>query len=80
VTTAISAAFLSIVSVVLVVRKDTIRINYQIIAKLFFILAITWLSFFFFEFLDLDWVAVTIFSGIVTGSLILILGLKKYFI
>jgi O-antigen/teichoic acid export membrane protein len=79
-TTGASAVFLSIASVVLVVRNNLININYQLCAKLFLISTLTGLFFFLLEFLKLDWIAVSIGAGMVMGSFMLILKLNKYLV
>jgi O-antigen/teichoic acid export membrane protein len=77
-TTVASSAFLSLAAVILVYRKGLIRIPYEIILKLLFILLLSLALFYFLPMLGLTWYVVTILAGLCIFGTSLALGLKKY--
>ena len=78
--TGVSTVLLSIVSVLLVSRKNITDINYGIIFRLLTILSVTYLTFFLLSYFSLQWFTVSIFAAMVMIVSIFLSGIKKYVI
>jgi O-antigen/teichoic acid export membrane protein len=76
--TVISSAFLSMAAVFLVQMKGLIRIPFDIILKLLFILLLSLALFYFLPMLNIVWYVVSIFTGLAIIGTAFLLGLKKY--
>jgi O-antigen/teichoic acid export membrane protein len=76
--TGVSTVLLSIVSVLLVRRESIIEINYGIFFRLLIILALTFISFLLLSFFSLEWIVVSVLSGIAMVVSSWLLGLRKH--
>jgi O-antigen/teichoic acid export membrane protein len=80
VNTCVSTAFLSVVAVWMVKAKEMVEVSYGIIIRLLIILGLTFLTFFGFSYLSVQWISASVCAAIVMVTAGFLLGLKKYII
>ncbi|MFL5728935.1 MAG: oligosaccharide flippase family protein [Cytophagaceae bacterium] len=80
VATGVSSFFLSVVSIVLVMRQGRVTISRLLLVKLSLIFLLTWLCFYILNYMKIDWMAVSIYAGIGMIFFTLLFRLRKYLI